>query len=270
MQNETGYTCTNCGVQASGSFCATCGQKRFFREQFRLKRSLREIFSEFSDLESSLVKTIGTLVSRPGKLTADYLTGKQKSYVTPVKLYLIIITANFLVYAALEDYSLVNIELLKRLANDITWFQQSITNALNESGLADDDFFHRVNSQVNDTLPFLLYFLIFAQAVVLKVQFRKHGRYYIEHLVFALHFMSFGFLRDIALLPVHFFSREAGFSLSILTTVCYLFLSFRKAYRLGDRKLFFHTVTHYVIFFALFTITIISSVVMAMHVVSTS
>lgn len=261
---EANFTCTNCGAMSSGAYCSSCGQRKFQREHFALKQSLRDIFSEFSNIESSLGKTLRTLILKPGKLTADYLTGKQKSYVTPIKLYLVIITINFLVYSALEDYSLVNIGFLKKMADDVAWFQQTIQEAQFKSGLTSDAFLHQVNTRVNDTLPVLLYFLIFAQALVLKVQFRSQHRYYIEHLIFALHFMSFGLLRDVALLPIQFFNKQAGFAISILTTVWYLFQSLKRAYQLNGKRLFVQTLLHYIIFFLLFTLTITVAVMLSL------
>lgn len=138
---ETDYRCTNCEALSSGFFCSSCGQKKFNRQQFALRQALKEIFSEVSDLESSLGKTLRILFFHPGKLTSDYLAGKQKSYVTPVRLYLIVITVNFLVYAFLEEYSLVNIAFLKNMSEDVTWLYQAVVNAAAESGLSSDAFF---------------------------------------------------------------------------------------------------------------------------------
>ena len=263
---ENHFTCTNCSALSSGDFCSACGQKKFERGQFALRHAIKEFFSEFSDLESSLGKTIRTLVLQPGKLTSDYLQGKQKSYVTPVKLYLIVITANFLFYAFLEEYSFLNINMLKDMADSITWFQRAIAQAQLASGFSTNEFFHLVNSRVNDTLPIFLYFLIFAQALVLKIQFAKHQRYYIEHLVFALHFMSFGFLRDMALLPVQFlFNKQIALIISIATTIWYLSRSFKHAYAIQSKRLAFHTLLHYLIFFLLFTLVIVLAIMIALR-----
>jgi hypothetical protein len=261
---ETGFRCTNCEALSSGLFCSSCGQKKFQRQQFELHKALKDIFSEVSDVESSLGKTVRMLFLHPGKLTADFLAGKQKSYVTPVRLYLIIITINFLVYAVLEDYSLVNIEFLKNISQNVPWLHQAVEQGQLESELSNYAFFHQVNTRVNDTLPILLYFLIFVQALVLKAQFGRYDRYYIEHLVFALHFMSFGFARDIALLPVHFFSKEVAFAVSIITTIWYLLQSLRHVYDLKGRQLILHSLLHYFIFFLLFTLTITTAVFIAM------
>jgi hypothetical protein len=259
------FTCTNCDSAASESYCAHCGQKKFSRDDLRFTNSVRAFLSEVFDLESALGKTLRLLVTRPGKLTREFLSGKQKSYVSPVKLYLMVIAVNFLVYAHLDDYSLINVGFLKRLGQHITVLQQILERAHQRSGLGTEEFYHLVNGRVNDILPILLYFLIFALALVLTLQFSAYKLYYVEHLIFALHFMSFGFLRDVALLPLQWVSAPVTFGVSILTTLVYLFLALRKVYGLQTKALFWNTLLCYGVFFILFTVTIAGAVLLALQ-----
>lgn len=265
MNDSSFFTCRNCQSLSAGSYCSDCGQKKFERDDFRFSKSIRDILSEFLDLESTLGRTLKILISRPGQLTSDFLEGKQKSYVGPVKLYLIVITVNFLVYSYFDEYSLVNVTLLKSWGQSSKWFQSAIDNAQVASALTVSEFYHTVNGKVNEILPLLLYLLIFAQALILKLQFRKHKRYYIEHLIFCLHFMSFGFLRDIVLLPVQVMSVNVSFAISIATTVLYLLLSMKNVYHLKGAWLLANTLAHYTAFFILFTIAIVSAVMIALH-----
>jgi hypothetical protein len=259
------YSCANCNNTFSGAYCSACGQRKFNRDQFHFTKALGDIFSEFSDLDSTLGKTIRTLILKPGKLTLDYLQGKQKSYVGPVKLYLIIITVNFLMYTYLEQYSLVNIELLKTWAHSSPWFQEAINTAWLRSGLSLAAFYHETNVHVNNVLQILLYFLLFLQALILKVQFAQAHRHYMEHLVFALHFMCFGFSRDVALLPIQFINTDLGFMISIATTLLYLFFALQTVYFLKRKSALLHTLIHYTVFFLLFIMTIVGAVMIALN-----
>ena len=264
MKEDISFTCTNCQKESCGSYCCYCGQKRFYRNDFRFSKSIRDVLSEFFDLESTLGRTLKVLITSPGTLTADFLKGKQKNYVGPVKLYLIVIAVNFLVYSYLDEYSLVNVALLKSWSQSSTRFQAAIENAQVKSGQDVSTFYHLVNSKVNEILPVLLYLLIFSQALILKIQFRRYSRYYIEHLIFCLHFMAFGFLRDVALLPLQFVSSDISFAVSIGSTVVYLYFSLKKVYRLKGARLITNTLLHYAIFFLLFTSTIVCSVLLAL------
>lgn len=259
------FSCTNCEYSFEGDFCPACGQRKFSKNQFAFPAALKEMAGECFDMESTLVKTLRRLLFAPGQLTTDHLSGKQRAYVGPVRLYLVVITLNFLVYSFLEEYSLINVEFLKSLVANIGFFQERIDVPLQRSGLSAAGFYHQVNQRVNEILPILLYLLIFVQALVLKIQFFGAHWYYMEHLVFAVHFMSFGFLRDVLFLPIQWIDPRAGFILTILSTVLYLFLAIRRCYIRNFFKAVVHTLVHYVAFFFFFFVTIISAVLVALR-----
>jgi hypothetical protein len=256
--------CTNCEAFYHGNFCPECGQKRFTRNQFDFKKAMRDLVAEVFDLESALGRTLKRLILSPGQLTTDFLAGKQKSYVGPVKLYLVIITINFLLYSYLENYSLVNIGFLKNIRDAIPFLRDMIQIDIAKDNVASSTYYHQINQRVNEILPVLLYFLIFLQALVLKLQFSPMKRYYMEHLVFSLHFMAFGFLRDVAILPIQLLSAEAGFVITIVTTIMYLHASLKRNYRLTVLQAVIHTAFHYVVFFFMFFMTILCSIVLAL------
>lgn len=261
MQDQ--LACTNCGHDYHGNFCPACGQRRFSRSQFNFTSAIREIAGEVFDLESTLGRSLRVLIGSPGKLTLDYINGKQRSYVGPVKLYLVIITINFLVYSYLENYSLINIEFLKQIRDALPFLKERISIDADGGNIGSDSYYHQMNQRINQILPMLLYFLIFLQALVLRLQFHSSRRFYMEHLVFALHFMAFGFLRDIAILPVQLFSPASGFVITIVTTILYLFFAIRTAYARSAAQALLHTIVHYAVFFLLFFMTILSSILLA-------
>ena len=99
-------TCLNCNHVVENKFCPTCGQ-----ENIETKQSFHYLFTHFvEDLthyDGSFWKTIRALLFKPGKLTKEYLAGKRKLYVPPVKLYIFISFVTFLIPNLLPDYSFV-------------------------------------------------------------------------------------------------------------------------------------------------------------------
>lgn len=256
--------CRNCSTNFEGNFCNECGQQRFDERQFDFIVALKEFGAEIFDIESRLGRTLRTLVLQPGLLTIDYLKGRQRSYVSPIKLYVIVITINFLVYAYLEDYSLVNFEVLKNVYEDVPFLKDTLDIKIDSRGISEKDYYHLMNERINGILPVLLYLLIFLQALVLKLQFYGSDRYYIEHFVFALHFMAFGFLRDIVILPIQMWSSAAGVIITVTTTFAYLFVSLKKCYQLSTFHTVLHSAIHYTLFFILFFCTVLASIIIAL------
>lgn len=65
MQNQT--TCLNCGTGVEGRYCSDCGQA-VHEPRGPLFGLGRELFSTVFDFDSRFLRSIGTLLSRPGLL----------------------------------------------------------------------------------------------------------------------------------------------------------------------------------------------------------
>ncbi|MEM7218800.1 MAG: DUF3667 domain-containing protein [Pseudomonadota bacterium] len=90
--------------------------------------------------------------------------------------------------------------------------------------------------RLNEKLPFAMLLLLPAYAGVLWLLFRSASRYYVEHLVFALHVHAFGFivLSIGALAPARFGALAALASLAaLLATGLYVLLAMRTYYAAG-------------------------------------
>lgn len=253
MQN-----CRNCLALVSGEYCAACGQKKFNRNAFRLKGFLKEAIEEAFDYDSKVFATMRLLIFKPGELTLYYLHGKQKTYFNPIKLYLAVIAFNFLVYSTMDNYSPINIAYLMNMGAP-EWFKELYFQKQASSGLEKDFFLHKVNGQANNVFSFALYFMIFIFPLALMGWFYRSEKFYIEHMVFCLHFMAFGFLRDTVFLPVHMYNKDLGFVLSIVTTVVYLYYALKKVYGGNKMMQWVSPLVLYTFFLIMFTCTIVFS-----------
>jgi hypothetical protein len=90
--------CRNCGTQAPLKFCPECGQETTLHPP-TLGEFLHEFVGHYVALEGALWRTLGLLLRRPGRLTREYLDGRRRRYVLPLRLYL---TASFLFFLVLK------------------------------------------------------------------------------------------------------------------------------------------------------------------------
>ncbi|CAN5139645.1 hypothetical protein BH24PSE2_BH24PSE2_04860 [soil metagenome] len=88
--------CPNCGARQSGQYCARCGQ-RARRRMITLWELLREVLDEVLEHDSRLWRSVHPLLFRPGFLTREYLAGRRQRYVSPVRLYLFVSIAFFVI-----------------------------------------------------------------------------------------------------------------------------------------------------------------------------
>ena len=88
--------CENCGNEVPERYCGACGQ--------RLDPPLHSLW-HFSQLaaedlthaDSRLWRTLAALLFRPGLLTREFLGGRRARYLPPLRLYLVVSLAFFLV-----------------------------------------------------------------------------------------------------------------------------------------------------------------------------
>jgi len=81
--------CENCGANMSGPFCAQCGQHAVdYRRSFG--RVFADVLDSFLNWDSKFTISLWLLMSRPWKLTIDFLSGKRVRHMHPLRLYLLI------------------------------------------------------------------------------------------------------------------------------------------------------------------------------------
>src|SRR5690348_6820638 len=86
--------CENCGANMSGAFCAQCGQHAVdYRRSFG--RVFADVLDSFLNWDSKFTMSLWLLMSRPWKLTIDFLSGKRVRHMHPLRLYLLISIAFF-------------------------------------------------------------------------------------------------------------------------------------------------------------------------------
>jgi hypothetical protein len=91
-----GTPCPNCATPLKGAWCYQCGQlaEDFHRSAAKL---LFESFRELIDIDNRIWRTLPDLLVRPGRLTRGYLDGHRAPQVPPLRLFLVVLLALFLV-----------------------------------------------------------------------------------------------------------------------------------------------------------------------------
>lgn len=88
--------CLNCGTALSGQYCGNCGQRSRSR-LISIWELLRDAFGDLLEFDSRVWRTLIPLITRPGKLTRDYLEGRRARYMPPFRTYLVLSIVFFLV-----------------------------------------------------------------------------------------------------------------------------------------------------------------------------
>ena len=81
------HSCKNCEYKFEGNFCPSCGQA--VKE---VQKPVRYFFSDMLDsllvFDLRVVRSLPTLLIKPGKISSDYIAGKRRRYVPPFRFFL--------------------------------------------------------------------------------------------------------------------------------------------------------------------------------------
>lgn len=122
-------TCLNCGYVVEKRYCPNCGQ-----ENKEIKESFHYLFlhtiEDIVHYDSAFWKTIKFLLFSPAKLTTEYLSGKRKKYVAPVKLYIFISFITFFILSILPTTKINEKDLIDIQETESIQKKETETNSL--------------------------------------------------------------------------------------------------------------------------------------------
>jgi hypothetical protein len=164
--------CANCGQPLTSEWCAHCGQR--LARRLELGALARDSFSNLSELDSTWLRTVVALTLRPGRMVREYLAGRRKPYLAPIK-YTFIATTLLVITVNLFDLDVRGPRPMARSADELS--------AL-----------HFVYS----VLTYLLFVVLLPTALIQRALFRAAGYNFAETYVFLLY--VFGHIQWLTLL----------------------------------------------------------------------
>ncbi|MRI01472.1 DUF3667 domain-containing protein [Kriegella sp. EG-1] len=138
-----GIECRNCGqsLRLTDKYCPNCSQANNTKK-LSVSDFLDEFFASLISYDSKLLRTLSAMLTRPGKITLDYIKGKRASYTNPFRFLLSLTIIYFLMinfggnYSNWDKYGSSSTEpFLIRLSNWVESFedndQQQVKEDLN-------------------------------------------------------------------------------------------------------------------------------------------
>lgn len=251
---DSAWACLTCGQEASGNFCAYCGEKRREDHDFSLLHVLAEAAEAFFHVDSKIFLTLKTLITEPGKLTAEFFLGRRKPYMSPLQTFFL---CN-LIFFVLQP--LTGLEILApplRIFESNVFLKGTATRLIDQRlaklhlSRSNPEQFKEFTERFARVAHLQAKSLILALAPMLAVllailNFRKR-RYFSEHLIFSLHAYAWWLLWLLAILIimslVFVWSRMAGhqvgmYAIDYIATLLefgglgvYLFIASRSFYQ---------------------------------------
>jgi len=131
------HNCLNCGAHVEKHYCSDCGQPNL-----ELKESFWAFISHsiahYFHFDNKFFQTLSPLLTKPGKVTLDYLAGKRARYINPVSMYIFVSIVYFLVVYSpkhVEKDTHGSTEIEKQRGKNVT---DSVNMALKLTGISKE------------------------------------------------------------------------------------------------------------------------------------
>ena len=236
--------CKSCGNDHLENFCPACGEKKFDTHQLSFKHFLEETFEGLIHFDNKFLHTVKTLITKPGQLSIDYTEGRRVKYMKPVQFFLVVNLLFFFLIIGNNMYSLplYNYVSFKPFTDYNT--VQIVKEKLNKTKLSAAEYGQVFNEKIKaDSKEFILVFVPF-YGLIFALFFFWKKKYFVEHLVFATHFVTFVLLLNLfgfyfIKIPGYFFKIDDyskvfnnvyGISIAIILAA-YLAIAIHKFYK---------------------------------------
>jgi hypothetical protein len=224
--------CANCDAELVGAYCHACGQRAIGNDDLAVVPVMRQFADHLVHLDFKTLRSLALLLV-PGLLTQEFLDGRRRRYLSPLKLYFIA-AALFFVTAPFIGFSLF--DLLR--SDEAGAIEELVSARVAERGMDMTLFAERYDARSQTVMTLSYGVSIFVTAFVLKALFRTHSLG--AHLVFSLHYVSFLYLVAIVLSAGQKLLGGPSPLLSMVFTyavvVPYLFVGLQRVYRQTPRR----------------------------------
>jgi hypothetical protein len=109
--------CLNCGIMVQGRYCQACGQENIIPHE-TFWQMVTHFFYDIMHFDSNFFVTLKDLLFKPGFLSREYILGRRKKYLHPIRMYVFTSAVFFLVFYALFTVKESDIQAVKMPVSD--------------------------------------------------------------------------------------------------------------------------------------------------------
>lgn len=266
---RTETNCLNCGAEVKGKFCANCGQENLdTRENFF--HMAFEFVSDYFHFDSKFFRSLVPLFIRPGFLTKEYWEGRRVKYIHPLRLFffvtiLFVLSTSFFYQRFGEqfkgrvvapDSSLVALDTayLNSLPDTTKLYIASARDSMTVKEIKQEKakdarqlgkIIKGLDNVFANRLKYVIFFMLPVYALYFKILYRRRRPFYVDHLVYAMHLVTFAYcVFSVTLLLPWLFNidLETMRQISLCIIIIYIGFSVHYLYRQVWWKLILKTI----------------------------
>jgi hypothetical protein len=192
--------CVSCGAPRAGKWCSACGEKFLEHSDMDLPHFLFKVLPhELFEFDGKLLRSVRMLMTKPGALAADYVAGRRRPFISPLRLCLVVFVVYAFIGIGISSHEQSFNERLRLI--DPSGFLVHWAEARPEVHWDSPEVRERLRTRghwLSECGTLLIFLLI---AVLQKLIFFRQHRRYLEHAALALSVGAF-YIGVVALLRI--------------------------------------------------------------------
>jgi hypothetical protein len=186
------WICQSCKSTVSTPFCPRCGEEPLKPRDLTLHGFAAKAIYAFTSVDARTLRSVRTLILRPGALTLAWFQGIRKPYVLPLSLFLIANVA-FVAMQLLTGQHVFNTSLDSHLHHQ-DWSplaQSLLSRRLDDTRRSLEEYAPIFDRRVALNAKSLVVLMSLAFSLLLPAVFLRERRPFMVHVAFSLHFYAF-------------------------------------------------------------------------------
>lgn len=190
-ETSSHWCCPNCDQAASSEFCPNCGGKKPNRHDLSIRHMLAHSIESILHLDSKIFKTLWALLAKPGQLSDEFSQGCRTRHTSPLHLFLGINLVFFFLLPVIGWNTLttpLSVHLYGSLYQNMA--QHLVAKRIASKHILPEEFTLEFDREASLHAKSLVISMVPVLALLIWLLESNKRKYYVEHLVFSLHFYA--------------------------------------------------------------------------------
>lgn len=189
--------CRNCGTELIGKFCYSCGQKKIEPSERTFKYFVVQFLGSAFFLENNFLKNVWYVLAKPGRQAIDFIEGRQKRWMPPFSLFLLINLFYFW-YTPLSDMNLTLHEQLGQ-AHHGAIATKMTKSRLEKRQVSLEEYEQQYNAKSSGYSNSLIILHVPLLALFVMLMFYRANYFFVDYFIVSLYFLAFLLLMGLGL-----------------------------------------------------------------------
>lgn len=183
------HVCKNCSNQFEGKYCNQCGEKVIHHHDRSILHFLEGVFHIITHADAKLFRNLRLMLLKPGFVSKNFIEGIRQPYLKPIPMFFVGNLIYFL-FPVFETFT-TSLASQRQFQPYSEMVQTIVDKKVEAKGITLEALEEKYNAKTSSLSKLMLILFVPALAVVFSILNFKKSRYFADHLLISLEFMTY-------------------------------------------------------------------------------